>query len=226
MLQTDGYQGYNSVENVKHIYCLAHIRRKYFDIVSKLEGEALLNSRAVIGFNFCEHLYKIEKELKEKYQGNDDFYKKRYEIRLEKSAPIIEEFIKYVDIELKNALPRSPLGQALEYSRKLLPGFRTFLTDGSLEIDNNGAERAIKPFVLGRKNWLLCNTPKGARASAIIYSIAETAKANDLNVEKYLIYLMDVICNLDKKDTATLLKYMPWSKELPDELKLQSKNIH
>lgn len=226
VLQTDGYQGYNSVENVKHIYCLAHIRRKYFEIVSKLEGEALSNSRAVIGFNFCEHLYKIEKELKEKYQGDDDFYKKRYEIRLEKSAPIIEDFIKYVDIEIKNALPRSPLGQALEYSQKLLPSFRIFLTDGSLEIDNNGAERAIKPFVLGRKNWLLCNTPKGAKASAIIYSIAETAKANDLNVEKYLVYLMDVICNLDKEDAATLLRYMPWSKELPQELKLESKNIH
>ncbi|SKB00685.1 Transposase, partial [Caloramator quimbayensis] len=226
VLQTDGYQGYNSVENVKHIYCLAHIRRKYFEIVSKLEGEALLNSRAVIGFNFCEQLYKIEKELKEKYQGRDDFYKKRYEVRLEKSAPIIEEFIKYVDIEIKNALHRSPLGQALEYSQKLLPSFRTFLTDGSLEIDNNGAERAIKPFVIGRKNWLLCNTPKGANASAILFSIAETAKANDLNVEKYLTYLMNVLCNLDKKDTATLLKYMPWSKELPEELKLQNKNIN
>ncbi|MCX7884168.1 MAG: transposase [Caloramator sp.] len=110
-------------------------------------------------------------------------------------------------------LNRSLLGQVLEYSQKLLPGFRIFLTDGSLEIDNNGAERAIKPFVLGRKNWLLCNTPKGAKAIAIIYSIAETAKANDLNVEKYLVYLMDVLCNLDKKDAATLLRYMPWSQK-------------
>ena len=59
-------------------------------------------------------------------------------------------------------LPRSPLGEALEYSRKLLPSFRIFLTDGSLEIDNNGSERAIKPFVIGRKNWLMCNTSKGA----------------------------------------------------------------
>ncbi|PRR78248.1 IS66 family transposase [Clostridium luticellarii] len=226
VLQTDGYQGYNSVENVKHIYCLAHIRRKYFEIVSKLEGEALKNSRAVIGFNFCEQLYKIEKELKEKYEGDDDYYKKRHEIRLEKSAPIIEEFIKYVDIELNNALPRSPLGQALEYSKKLLPTFRTFLTDGSLEIDNNGAERAIKPFVLGRKNWLMCNTPKGARSSAVIYSIVETAKANGLVVEKYLVYLMDMLCNLENKDTDTLLKYMPWSNELPDKLKLQNKNLH
>lgn len=131
--------GYNSVENVKRLYCLAHIRRKYFDIVTKLDKEALKNSRAIIGFNFCEQIYKIEKDLREQYAGEEDYYKKRYETRLEKSAPIIEEFIKYVDIEINSALPRSPLGAALEYSRKLLPSFRIFLTDGSLEIDNNAS---------------------------------------------------------------------------------------
>jgi transposase len=228
ILQTDGYQGYNQVENVKRLYCLAHIRRKYFDIVSKLKDEALKNSRALLGFNFCEQLYKIEKELREKYQDDDHYYAKRYETRIEKSAPIIEDFIKYVDLELKNAVPKSPLGQALEYSKKLLPSFRTFLTDGSLEIDNNASERAIKPFVIGRKNWLLCNTPKGARSSATIYSVIETAKANGLAVEKYLVYLMDVLSNLEVKDKNkdTLLKYMPWSKELPEEVHLQNKNIH
>lgn len=226
ILQTDGYQGYSHVENVKRIYCLAHIRRKYFDIVSKLKDEALKESKAILGFNFCEQLYKIEKNLREEYSGDEDYYKKRYEIRLEKSAPIIENFINYVDIEIENALPRSPLGQALEYSQKLLPSFRMFLDDGSLEIDNNAAERAIKPFVIGRKNWLLCNTSKGAKASAIIYSVVETAKANNLIVEKYLVYLMDMLSNIEVKDKDTLLKYMPWSKELPEDLRLENKNIH
>ncbi|MHC1684231.1 MAG: IS66 family transposase [Clostridiaceae bacterium] len=226
ILQTDGYQGYNQVENVKRVYCLAHIRRKYFDIVSKLDEEALKNSRAVIGFNFCEQLYKIEKDLREKYENDDDYYQKRYETRLEKSAPIIESFIKYVDAELPNALPKSPLGQALEYSQKLLPSFRTFLTDGSIEIDNNASERAIKPFVIGRKNWIMCNTPKGAKSSATIYSMVETAKANGLVIEKYLVYLMDVLSNLEIKNRDTLIKYMPWSKELPEDLKLQNKNLH
>jgi transposase len=228
ILQTDGYQGYNQVGNVQRLYCLAHIRRKYFDIVSILKDEALKNSRALIGFNFCEQLYKIEKDLREQYKGSDDYYAKRYEIRLEKSAPIIESFIKYVNDELPNALPKSPLGQALEYSKKLLPSFRTFLTDGSLEIDNNAAERSIKSFVIGRKNWLIQNTSKGASSSATIYSIIETAKANDLSVEKYLKYLMDVLSNLEDKDKNkdTLLKYMPWFNELPEEIHLQNKNIH
>lgn len=225
-LQTDGYAGYNQVENVERLYCLAHIRRKYFEITSKLEGESLKNSRALIGFNFCEQLYKIEKDVREQYKGDDDYYKKRLEIRLEKSAPIIEEFIKYVDIEIKNALPRSPLGGALEYTRKLLPSFRLLLTDGSLEIDNNAAERSIKAFVLGRKNWVLQNTPKGAKSSATIYSVVETAKANGLVIEKYLLYLMDVLSNLKVKNRDTLLKHMPWSKELPEDVFLQNTNIH
>ncbi|MDP4147591.1 MAG: transposase [Bacillota bacterium] len=195
-------------------------------IISKLNDEALKESRALIGFNFCEQLYKIERDLRAEFENQEDYYQKRYEIRLEKSAPIIEDFIKYVDIEIKNALPRSPLGEALEYSRKLLPSFRTFLTDGSLEIDNNASERAIKPFVIGRKNWLLCNTPKGASSSVTIYSVVETAKANGLVVEKYLVYLIDMLCNLEKNNKDELLKYMPWSKELPKELFLQNKNLH
>jgi hypothetical protein len=93
----------------------------------------------------------------EQYEGDGDYYKKLYEARIEKSAPIIEEFIKCFDVELKSVLLRSPLGIALEYSQKLLPSFKIFLIDDSLEIDNNGAERAIKPFVLGRKSWLICN---------------------------------------------------------------------
>ncbi len=90
----------------------------------------------------------------------------------------------------------------------MLPSFRAFLTDGSLEIDNNASERAIKNFVIGRKNWLMSNTSKGARSSATIYSVVETAKANGLVVEKYLIHLMDVLSNLEVKDKDTLLKHM------------------
>jgi transposase len=88
------------------------------------------------------------------------------------------------------------------------------------------SERAIKPFVIGRKNWLMCNTPKGARASATIYSVVETAKSNGLVVEKYLVYLMDVMSNLENKNKDTLLKHMPWSKELPKDVFLQNKNLH
>ncbi|MDT8719032.1 transposase, partial [Clostridium sp. 19966] len=155
-------------------------------------------------------------------------YAKRFEIRQEKSEPIIEAFIKYVDEEIPKALPKSPLGQALAYTQKLLPSFGIFLTDGSLEIDNNASERAIKAFVIGRKNWVLHNTSRGASASATIYSVIETAKANGLAVEKYLVYLIDVLSNLEDKDKNkdTLLKHMPWSEQLLANVFLQNPDIH
>ncbi|WP_300381435.1 transposase, partial [Clostridium sp.] len=203
----------------KRLYCLAHIRRKFHEIVIDLDEEALKKSRAIIGFNYCEKLYKIEKDLREAYSDDDDYYNKRHEISLEKSAPLLNEFQEYAEVKIKNALPKSQLGKALDYARKLLPDMKTFLLDGSLEIDNNGAERAIKPFVIGRKNWLFSNTAKGAKASASIYSIIETAKANGLIVEKYLVYLFEMLCKTNIKDKEMMLVIMPWAKELPQELK-------
>ena len=217
-LQTDGYSGYNKVKNAKRLYCLAHIRRKFYEIIENLNDETLKKSRAIIGFNYCEQIYKIEKSLREQYSSSDNYYDDRHRIRLEKIAPILQEFKGYVDTEIENALPQSALGKALKYTKNLLPYMNTYLTNGCLEIDNNAAERAVKPFVIGRKNWLFSNTPKGARSSAIIYSIVETAKANGLIVEKYLTYLFDEVSKLEIKDMDILKKFMPWSTELPENL--------
>lgn len=222
-LQTDGYAGYNKVENIKRLYCLAHIRRKFHEIIINLDEEALKTSRAAIGFNYCAKLYQIEKELREQYSKDYDYYEKRYKERLEKSKPIIEEFISYVDKEIKDAVPRSALGKALAYTKPLLPNLMTFLEDGSLEIDNNGAERSIRPFVVGRNNWLFSTSTKGAEASALIYSIIETAKNNNLIVEKYLLYLMDTFASMNPSDKEGLLKLLPFSKYLPEELKIKTK---
>lgn len=186
--------------NTVYLACGAtDFRRSIDGLALVVQAELKLNPFDKALFVFCN---KQMNKLKILHfdEGSEDFYTKRYETRLEKSAPIIEDFIKYVDVELKNALPKSPLGGALEYTQNLLPSFRTFLTDGPLEIDNNASERAIKAFVIDRKNWILQNTSKGASSSATIYNIIETAKANDLAVEKYLVYLMDVLSNLEDKD--------------------------
>lgn len=222
-LQTDGYSGYNSVSEATRIYCLAHIRRKFYEIIENLDEEALKKSRSVIGFNYCEQIYKLEKELREAYASNEDYYDIRFNIRKEKLAPIIDNFIEYVETEIKDALPRSPLGKALDYAKKHLPGLKNVLLDGFLEVDNNAAERAIKPFVIGRKNFLFANTAKGATASAKLYSIIETAKANKLVVEKYLIYLFDNLMDLDTNNSEALEDLMPWGNNLPDNLKTKIK---
>lgn len=96
---------------------------------------------------------------------------------------------------------------------------RIFLEYGALEIDNDASERAIKPFVIGRKNWLFSNASKGANTSALIYSIIETSKANALIVEKYLIYLFDRVANCESINEEFLEEIMPWSNNLPKELK-------
>ncbi|GFR36608.1 IS66 family transposase [Thermobrachium celere] len=222
-LQTDGYSGYNSVVNATRVYCLAHIRRYFYNIIAELDEEALKNSRAIIGFNFCEQIYKLEKEIRETYSSYEDYYEIRYKIRAEKLAPLLNDFIDFVEKEIQVALPKSPLGKALDYAKKHLPGLKNVLLDGSLEIDNNAAERAIKPFVIGRKNFLFANTAKGATASSIIYSIIETAKANNLVVEKYLIYLFDNLSKIDIQDSDSLGNLMPWSHKIPEDMKIKDK---
>ena len=222
-LQTDGYNGYNSISGATRIYCLAHIRRYFHNIIVDLDKEALKNSRGVIGFNYCEQIYKLEKELRESYSGDENYYDIRFKIRTEKLAPILDNFIEYVENEIKDALPRSPLGKALEYAKKHVPGLKNVLLDGSLEVDNNAAERAIKPFVIGRKNFLFANTAKGAIASSNLYSIVETAKANNLVVERYLVYLFDNLLKVDVKDSKNLESLMPWSNEIPENMKIKEK---
>jgi transposase len=222
-LQTDGYNGYNSVEGATRVYCLAHIRRYFHKIIVDLDEEALKNSRAIIGFNYCEQIYKLEKELRESYSSDENYYEVRFKVRSKQLTPIIDKFIEYVEIEIKNALPRSPLGKALEYAKKHLPGLKNVLLYGSLEVDNNAAERAIKPFVIGRKNFLFANTAKGATSSATIYSIVETAKANKLVVERYLVYLFDNLSKIDLSDSESLENLMPWSNKIPENIKIKDK---
>ncbi|MBE6050131.1 MAG: IS66 family transposase, partial [Clostridium sp.] len=138
-----------------------------------------------------------------------------------KLAPILDDFIEYIDKEILLALPRSPLGKALDYAKKHVPSLKTVLLDRRLEIDNNAAEREIKPFVLGRKNFLFANTAKGATASSYLYSIVETAKANKLIIERYLVYLFDNLINIDITDSESLEHLMPWSDQIPDNLKIR-----
>ncbi|MCE5221467.1 MAG: IS66 family transposase [Clostridium sp.] len=222
-LQTDGYNGYNSVSNATRVYCLAHIRRYFHNIIVDLDEEALKNSRAIIGFKYCEEIYKLEKELRESYSSDKNYYDVRFGVRSKQLTPIIDKFIAYIEIEIQNALPRSPLGKALDYAKKHLPGLKNVVLDGSLEVDNNAAERAIKPFVIGRKNFLFANTAKGATSSANIYSIVETAKANKLVVERYLVYLFDNLSKIDLSDSESLENLMPWSNKIPKNMIIKDK---
>jgi hypothetical protein len=126
---------------------------------------------------------------------------------------ILDAYFEWLKNLSSETLPKSMLSQAVNYSLNQEQQLRRYLEDGRLEISNNAAERAIKPFVIGRKNWLFSNTPKGAEASAVIYSIVETAKANGLKPFEYLTHVLEVLSQGSSEDIVESL--MPWSEELP-----------
>ncbi len=209
-LQTDGYAAYNKLNNTTQVGCLAHVRRKFKDAMDVLKDPvAQKASMSYIGFTYCNKLYSIEKSIK------DLPLDERSSKRMELSLPIFKEFQKWVKDQALNSLPKSAYGRAITYANNQLPKVKNYILDPRLDIDNNSAERSIKPFVIGRKNWLFSNTAKGAKASSLIYSIIETAKVNNLRVHAYLQFLFTELKDMDEISDESLDRLMPWSEDLP-----------
>lgn len=210
-LHVDGYSGYHNLQGVTLVGCWAHARRKYDEALKILPAPQDKTKTATWqGLQFCNELFAIESKLKD---ADPD---QRYVARLEQSKPILEAYLAWLKQQESHMLPKSLLGQAITYSLNQWDKLTAFLKDGRLEIDNNRSERSIKPFVIGRKNWLFANTPRGAKASATIYSVIETAKENQLNPYQYLKYLFEQLPQLiDPKDPEALDRFMPWSPSIP-----------
>lgn len=217
-LHVDGYGGYNELPDVTLVGCWSHARRKFDEALKALPAA---NRSAPVaakeGLEFCNRLFAIERDLKEATP------KERYEKRLARSHPVLDAFLAWLHKQSSQVLPKSAFGKAINYCLNQWDKLVAFLQDGRLEIDNNRSERSIKPFVIGRKNWLFSNTPRGARASATIYSIVETAKENGLNPFQYLSYLFEKLPNIDIKDENTLDTFLPWSESLPSICKVNKK---
>lgn len=181
-LHADGYAGYHSLpEQIRVVGCWAHLRRKFDEAVKSLPKRDQPDSAALQGQAYCSKLFSIEREL----QGLPP--EERYTQRLERSKPVMDALLAWASTN--KAAPKSALGKALYYLEEQWPYLIRVLEDGHLELSNNLAERSIKPFVIGRKNFLFANTPRGAQSSAVIYSIIETAKANHLDPYRYLVYI-------------------------------------
>jgi transposase len=208
-LHADGYAGYNAIPDVTLCGCWAHFRRKADETLKGLPVKLRRSgSKAQELLDRINRLFAIERELKQSTP------EERLNARNIKSRPVVEELRKWLDDIAPEVLPKSLFGTAVHYGRQQWPKLVRFLEDGRIEIDNNRAERSIKPFVIGRKNWLFCNTPKGAHASAMIYSIIESAKENRLNPYAYLNYLFERLPNLDSRDDETLDQLLPWNVKL------------
>jgi transposase len=152
-------------------------------------------------------LYGIEHEIA------DQAPEAKRAVRQARSRPLLEDLKAWLEGLQPQVLPKSLLGRAVAYTLGQWDKLLRYLDDGRLSIDNNLAERAIKPFVIGRKNWLFCNTPSGARASAILYSLIVTAKANGLAPFAYLTHVFSVLPTLTRADEVAQL--LPWNVTLP-----------
>jgi len=205
-LHTDGWGGYHQLEGpgVTLCGCWAHMRRKFHE--AQIACSKNEDSPEAVGLAYCNKLFAVE----ERARGLPA--KERYELRLKESKPIAEEFFKWVSRQIDNTLPQSLLGKALQYALNQKKYLLAFLADGRIELSNNRAERSVKPFVIGRKNWLFCNTPGGAKSSAAIYSIIQTAIENGLKPQAYLEY---VFLQIQLHGTGNIEALLPWAEEIP-----------
>jgi transposase len=204
-LHTDGYQAYHNLPpGITVVGCWAHARRKFEDLLKKTPESKRNGSNAETGVAYINALFRIERESAK--LTPDERLKKR----LEKSKPISDAFFTWA--ETLGALPKSPLGEAVRYALSQRKYLENIFLDGRTEISNNRAERAVKPFVMGRKAWLFSNTPSGAKASSILFSIMESAKENGLHPFRYLEFLLETLPSAKSSILETLL---PWSSSLP-----------
>ena len=198
-LQVDGYAGYEQTQ-AKLVGCFAHARRKFME--AKQAQSKGNTGKADWALNHLQKLYRLEKLL----QGKSP--EEKFKVRQEKALPLLNEFKAWLDKSSLRYPEKSSLRKAIKYSLNQWTKLVRYVEDGHLNIDNNRAERAVKPFVIGRKNWLFSNTANGANASAVLYSLIETAKANGLTPYDYLCRLLTELPRREPK--SDLSDLLPW----------------
>jgi transposase len=192
-LQTDGYDGYDSAfkenKKIRQVGCFAHARRKFHEAAKATKKVG----SAEEGQKYINQLFRIERELRDQGLSDDEFLRERKKL----AEPVLEKFRRWLNKKSQHVLPGSLLGKAVGYPLKQWEKLVRYLEAPYLRPDNNGAERAIRPFVCGRRNWLFSGSPAGADASCAIYSLIETARQNDLDPYSYLYYLFEQIPKLE-----------------------------
>jgi transposase len=204
-LQTDGHDGYDYAvkENpgIIHVGCFAHARRYFFE-ASKVSK---VNKSAEEGIKYIRKLYEVENKLRSEKLNEEEFLRKRKEA----ATPILSQFKSWLHKRALEVPPTNLLGKAITYSLNQWEKMTAYLESYSLTPDNNACENAIRPFVIGRKNWLLCGSPEGAKSSCGIYSLIETAKQNGLIPFKYLMALFEKAPLASTSDDWE--KLLPWN---------------
>ena len=204
-VQSDAYSGYDWIEKTEDICavkCFAHARR-YFADCAKLSKKPGLAATAL---EFFKNLYAIEKRAREAHLSTGE----RYALREQHAPPILEKFKKWLEEHLPKVPPQQKLGQGIAYTLRNWKELNHYLKDGRIEIDNNLIENAIRPFAIGRKNWLFCGSPRGAQAGATLYSLLETCKANQVEPYCYFVAMLQRIrsCTTDDEYRQLLPQFI------------------
>ncbi len=214
-MQTDGYAGYDALgerPGIEHVGCFAHARRK-FDEALRGQGKnkkkpGAKQSLARQGLRRINKLYEYERHWRDATPAE------RYALRQEKMKPKLEELELWWKASIDRVSPTSLTGRALGYLEGQWPKLMRVIEDGRLALDTNAVERSIRPFVIGRRNWLFADTPKGAKASANLYSLVESAKANGVDPWRYLEAVFERLPGA--QDGAAIDALLPWRIELPE----------
>ena len=215
-LVTDAYQGYEKVEGIKRSLCWSHAKRYYLESIPlDQNGKEIPGSKGAEAREYIDLLFQLEQEMKELSP------KERKEKRQTASRAVLDAFWAWHEKTSAMYTTNEELTKALAYTANQRKGLEMFLEDGRLEISNNLCESHIRPFAAARRAWLFADTPKGAAANAVLYTLVETARANELDLYEYLCYLLRELPNTDFQNKPEKLdKLLPWSEELPEKCRL------
>ena len=220
---TDGYQVYHTIEeereDLKIAGCWSHARRRFDEAVKALPKAKQKDSRAYLALTMIQAIYREEKLLKD-LPAKERMIRRQLSVR-----PLVEAYFVWVRETLPKVPQKSKTWEGFNYSLNQEKYLKVFLDDGEVPMDNNAAEQSIRGFCIGKKNWVMIDTIAGAKSSAIIYSIAETAKANNLKPYDYFEFLLtEIPKHLDDTDRSFLDDLRPWSPSLPENCRKPGKN--
>ena len=216
-LITDAYAGYDTVPDIKRALCWSHARRYLIEsITMDSQGKEIPGSKGAEGREYINLLFKVEEEIKNLP------YEEKKQKRQDASKPILDAFWTWVEKTSAMYTTNEKLTQALGYCQNQRKYLETFLEDGRIPLSNNYCEANIKPFATARRAWLFADTPKGAFANGVLYTLVESAKANDLDVYEYLKHLLTERPNNHHLEKPSVIdRLLPWSKELPEQCRMK-----
>lgn len=216
-LITDAYAGYDTVPDIKRALCWSHARRYLIESIPlDSKGKEIPGSKDAEGREYINLLFKVEGEIKNLP------YEEKKQKRQDASKPILDAFWTWVEKTSAMYTTNEKLTQALGYCQNQRKYLETFLEDGRIPLSNNYCEANIKPFATARRAWLFADTPKGAFANGVLYTLVESARANDLDVYEYLKHLLTEMPNNHHLENPSVIdRLLPWSKELPEQCRIK-----